>query len=72
MFKGYWLDDYTFICPAVDKDGMILWCKLTTTLPRDKDGTIKFDPVSGKGFDLEIINPHNFEWNGYKLSLEVN
>ena len=69
MFQGYWLDDSTCIFPAMDKDGIVSWWKLTTALPKDKDGTINFDPISGKGFDLEAIDPHNFEWNGYKLSL---
>ena len=71
-FTGYWLDDYTFLCPATsekDNDGTIYWCKLTMALPRGKDDTIQFDPVTGKAFDMEIIDPEDFEWKGRRLRL---
>lgn len=66
---GYWLDDHTFIAPAVDKDGVISWVKLTTYAPRDEDGNVKYDPITGKLFDLEIIDPDDFEWKGMRLKL---
>lgn len=71
MFTGYWLDDYTFICKAYDKETKdYKWVKITTILPREKDGTIRFDPISHKAFDMEIIDPNNFYWNGKRLTIE--
>lgn len=71
MFTGYWLDDYTFICKAYDveiKD--YKWVEIKTILPKEKDGTIRFDSVSQKAFDMEIIDPNNFYWNGKRLIIE--
>lgn len=71
MFTGYWLDDYTFICKAYDveiKD--YKWVEIKTILPKEKDGTIRFDDVSQKAFDIEIIDPNNFYWNGKRLTIK--
>lgn len=71
MFSGYWLDDYTFICQAVDKDQKVYWCKLTTFMPKDKNGNITCDLITGKYFEMKIIDPDNFEWKGYKCKLSL-
>ena len=68
---GYWLDDKTFLCPAVDKDGTMYWCKLTTYTPRDENGNITYDHLSGKYFDMEIVDPEHFEWKGQILRLTI-
>ena len=69
MFTGYWLDDYNFLCPAVDKDKNNYWVLIKTVLPRDENGSISFDPISGKAFDMEIIDPDCFEWQGRKCKI---
>ena len=71
MFRGYWLDDYTFICPAVDKDKNIQWIMITTAMPKNSEGTIQYDHITGKYFDMTIIDPNNFEWKGKRLKIEL-
>ena len=71
MFKGYWLDDYTFICLAKDKDGKVYWTKLTTYVPKDKYGNITCDPFTGRYFDIEIIDSDHFEWKGQIFKLQI-
>lgn len=70
-FTGYWLDEYTFLCPAVDKNDpyTVKWCMMKTALPRNKNGTIEFDPVSGKYYDLIILDNDEFEWKGMKCKI---
>ncbi len=69
---GYWLDDKTFLAPAADKDGTIYWCKFTIFAPRNKDGSITYDHLTGKYFEMEIIDSNNFEWHGMKYKLDLN
>ena len=67
--NGFWLDNYTFICPCRYIGDTFLWCKITLAVPKDKDGGIPFDHVTRKYFDIEIINPRNFKWNGHTLDI---
>lgn len=66
---GYWLDDKTFLAPAVDKEGTTYWCKFTTFAPRDENGSITYDHLTGKYFEMEIIDPNDFEWHGMRCKI---
>ena len=70
-WTGYWLDDRTFLTQAIDKDGIMQWCMITTSIPRDKNGNITYDHLTGKLFDLEIIDPDNFYWKGQHLKMRI-
>ena len=70
MFSGYWLDDYNFLCPARTKDGETQWVLLTTYAPKDKNGTITCDNITGKYFDITLIdNPNDFKWKGKRVRI---
>ena len=68
-WTGYWLDDYTFIAPAINKDKTIYWIKITTFSPKDKNGTITYDHLTEKYFEMEIIDPNDFEWHGMRYKI---
>lgn len=69
---GFQLDNKHFLAELVDKDGGKSW-RLFTFNNEIVDGVVNCDASSPNGslFDMEQINPNEFEWNGRKVCLQI-
>ncbi len=69
---GYKLDDYHVLSQMFDRNDEVSWWLFTLQDPV-KNGVVKCGSNSAANeilWQMEQIDPYNFEWNGQKLTLD--